>query len=213
MPTYLSPLLSGDQDVLRWALLGGAVTGGLAVGIGIFWEAHKLTAATALVLVGVVVEAICTIFLFVIDESISRQQKEQIEQMLAHRKLGPEQKMRISSALAPYSPGEFVTATVPEDEAWGFVMEIAAALKADGWKWLPCAGGGTGVIKPLDDRPASCTSILDHIEIQTSPDLEKLGPALAEAIREPSIIGMDKVEVIINPNMRQRLVIVVGTKR
>jgi hypothetical protein len=55
------------------------VLGGILVGVGILWEAKKLDAATATVFVGIVVEAVCTIFLFVTDERISRQQQSQIE--------------------------------------------------------------------------------------------------------------------------------------
>jgi hypothetical protein len=206
-------LFSSNQDALRWALLAGAVIGGLAVGIGIFWEAHKLTYATALVLVGVVVEAISTIFLFVVDEGISRQQKQQIEQMLAHRKLTPEQKERVLSVLKQFSPGDFVTITAPEDEPWGFVMDIATALTAGGWTWRPCAEGGLGRVQPLGDRPASCMTILDHIEIQAPPDLDRLAFALADAIKEPSIIGMDDVRLVSNPKLNNRLIVMVGSKR
>jgi len=55
-------------------LIFGAVLGGILVGIGIIWEAKKFDAATATVFVGIVIEAVCTIFLFVTDEGISRTQ-------------------------------------------------------------------------------------------------------------------------------------------
>jgi hypothetical protein len=65
-----SALLSGDQDALRSALLFGSVLGSILVGVGILWEAKKLDGATATVFVGIVIEAVCTIFLFVTDERI-----------------------------------------------------------------------------------------------------------------------------------------------
>ena len=81
MLAYFGALLSGDQDALRSALLFGAVLGGILVGAGIIWEAKKLDAATVTVFVGIVLEAICTIALFVTDENISRTQQAKIKQL------------------------------------------------------------------------------------------------------------------------------------
>jgi hypothetical protein len=211
MPAYLYALWSGDQDALRSALLYGAVLGGILVGAGIVWEAKKLDVATAIVVVGVVLEAVCTIWLFVTDESISRAQQSRIEQLLAHRTLSPEQRKRIA-ALAQFPAGSFIT-VMADAESWDFVMEIGTTLQALGWTWKPCAGGGLGPMQPLDTRPASCLSILDHIEIDVTPESEMFGKALADAIREPSIIGIDDVRVAVRPAANKTIIVYVGTKR
>jgi hypothetical protein len=59
-------------------LLGGAVLGGILVGVGILKESEKWSVAAMLVLVGVIVEPIFTIGLFLYDENVSRYQQSQI---------------------------------------------------------------------------------------------------------------------------------------
>jgi hypothetical protein len=137
MLAYFSALLSGDSDALRAALLFGAVLGGILVGAGVIWESKKLDAATAVVFVGIVLEAICTIFLFVTDERISRSQQTTIGQLEHPRLLSQEQKDRISAAIKLFPPAVFVAMTNPDAEPWNFVLDISAALKADGWDWKP----------------------------------------------------------------------------
>lgn len=78
MWAYFSALFTGDADAVRSALLYGAVVGGIIVAIGIIWESKKLDVATAIVVVGVFLESLCTIKLFAIDEGISNEQKAKI---------------------------------------------------------------------------------------------------------------------------------------
>jgi hypothetical protein len=61
-------------DWQHFVLLGGAIISGLLVGIGIFKEYKEWSVAAVMVLVGIVIEPIFTIALFVYDESLSREQ-------------------------------------------------------------------------------------------------------------------------------------------
>jgi len=157
---------------------------------------------------------LCTVVLFVFDEGISREQQSTIEQLVRHRRLSPAQKERIANAVKSFPSTAFVTVTVPDAEPWDFVMDIADALKAYGWNWASCVDPNGRGLKPLDPdpRPSSCTSILDHIQINAPSGLEAAANALAASIREPAIIGMDDVRVEINDKV-PTIVIMVGSKR
>ena len=60
---------------------------------------------------------------------------------------------------------------------------------------------------------------MDHIEIQATPTLMDAGTALGEALRNPDVIGMEKVEVVGIPNAdwvepnAKLIIIAVGSKR
>jgi hypothetical protein len=71
-------------------LLGGAVVGGVLVGIGILMESERWSTASILVLIGVTLEPIFTIGLFMYDESLGREQntviREQRDKIIALEK-------------------------------------------------------------------------------------------------------------------------------
>ena len=200
---YFSALLSGDQDTLRSALLFGAVLGGILVGVGILWEAKKLDAATATVFVGIVIEAICTIFLFVTDERISRQQQSQIEiaskraadaeeKLVAYRAqryLTQGQKTRMAEVTNDFPSVPFVAYTALDQEPWTLVLDIASNLRTGGWKWLPVPDG----LQPIDGNPSEGKTIADHVVVAAPPRLEREAKALAAALTDPTVIGMDDV--------------------
>ncbi len=216
MPAYMSQFFSGALDP-TWphvVLISGTILGGALVGLGVILEAPKLlSVATLSVFVGILIEAACTLLLFGFDEGISTAQQRTIEQLLAKRRLSFEQKERIAAAIGHFQPTKFVLVTVPEAEPWDFAMDIAATLRSHGWDWLPCPPSSSlGFVKPMDDRPTACTSILDHIEFNASPQQEKLARALGAAIEDKSIVGMDDVRYVIGSN-HPTMVIMVGTKR
>ncbi len=117
MLTYISGFLSGMVDPL-WphvCLLSFSVAASVAVGAGIIFERPKYSesihrVAFWLVVVGIVVEAVCTIFLFVFDEGISSAQQSKIialETQIAPRWLNPDQQKSLKALLAKY-PGRTV---------------------------------------------------------------------------------------------------------
>jgi hypothetical protein len=64
------------------------------------------------VIVGVIVEAVCTITLFVFDEGISNAQQEKIivlERRIAPRNLSPSQQKEIADSLREFSDVQFAT--------------------------------------------------------------------------------------------------------
>lgn len=98
--TYIGQFFAGGVDpwMPHLILVLAAVIGGLAVGVGIIWEAarggHLRTLPTLIVSIGVVAEAAATVILFVFDEGISRAQQAkiesaQIELFIADAKLRP----------------------------------------------------------------------------------------------------------------------------
>jgi hypothetical protein len=86
MLMYLSAVLSGEAAPF-WphvGLLLVSILAAFTVGFGIILESPKYSAAvhrvaTWLVLGGIAVESLCTVFLFVFDESISAKQQSTIE--------------------------------------------------------------------------------------------------------------------------------------
>jgi len=113
MLTYVSRFLSGDLEPF-WphvTLLSLAVLASIAVGGGIIFERPKYPpsvhrVAFWLVVGGIAVEAVCTIFLFVFDEGISNSQQAKIialETQIAPRSLSDDDQVRISESLKPFS--------------------------------------------------------------------------------------------------------------
>ena len=80
MPSYISTFFSGSVDPFwpHFILLGCAIIGGIAVGLGIIMESEKWSLATILVVIGVATEAVFTIMLFLFDEGISSAQQSRI---------------------------------------------------------------------------------------------------------------------------------------
>lgn len=81
MYSYISQFFGGALDP-AWphiVLITGTVVGGALVGLGVVLEAPKiLSIPVAAVIVGVVIEAACTLLLFGFDEGISTSQQSQI---------------------------------------------------------------------------------------------------------------------------------------
>jgi hypothetical protein len=88
MLTYVSSFLAGEVDPF-WPhvwLLSLSVGASIAVGAGIIFERPKYStaihnAAFWLVVTGIAIEALCTIFLFVFDEGISNAQTRKISSL------------------------------------------------------------------------------------------------------------------------------------
>jgi hypothetical protein len=85
MLTYLSALFSGTTEPFwpHLILISGSVLAGIAVGAGILLESNEYSTsvhrlANWLVIVGVVIESVCTVCLFVFDEGISGAQQSKI---------------------------------------------------------------------------------------------------------------------------------------
>lgn len=221
----MSGFFSGSFDPF-WPhaiLLTVAIAASFAVAAGIVMENPKWSLANALVVGGVAIEAACTLLLFGFDEGISGKLQskvviatdratdagEALAEFMLPRSLSGEQQARLAKVAKLYPSLSFVTVANPESEPWSFVMGIATELKSDGWNWIPCPGG---TLQPLDPRPASCASILVGVQINAPSDRMDVAHALADAIEDPHVVGMDNVRPVADPNAKI-IVIMAGSKR
>ncbi len=159
-----------------------------------------------LVVVGVVLKSFCSIKLFLVDEGIT-------QQLLSQRLLSPEQKDRITRAIKPFASVSFVAMTAPEEEPWEFVLNISATLKQNGWNWesFPERQGYL-VLQPINPEfPREGMTIANRIVLLCPPELHDLAEALAAALKEPNVIGMENVTVLTQPNVQ--MTVIVGSKR
>lgn len=199
-------------------LLGSAIL----LTIGLFgewsdseeWKKRSLyKAAKAAVIIGMLGELLGDGGIFQAGDRVTELQDRTIVQLLSHRSLSPEQKDRLVVVAKSFPAVSFVTATVQDDKSWGLALHIGAILQANGWDWVPCIAPGA-YLKPLppDPSPASCTTIASRIQINAQPSFERAANALRDAIKDPDVIGMDRVEVVINPAI-SGMAIIVGSKR
>jgi hypothetical protein len=143
---YVSALLSGTAEPFwpHFVLISGSVLAGIAVGAGIIFESSEYSAsvhrvAKWLVIVGVVVESLCTVCLFVFDEAISstqqatiRDQQAEIIRLTTPRNLSPAAVKRVESKVCPFGPKEFDIVFVTMDEIL-FGNELQQIWAACGW--------------------------------------------------------------------------------
>ncbi|WP_316229039.1 hypothetical protein [Bradyrhizobium sp. SZCCHNR1070] len=176
MLAYLSHFFSGGVDP-TWPhaiLLSISVLASFAVGAGIIFESHKYSASVQRiamwsVIVGVIVEAGCTITLFVFDEGISNAQQDKIvnlETRLAFRTLSAEQFEDIVEQLKPTAGQHFQIVTYWQNpESLALTERIYEALNKAGWIFdkpqnaLLLLGVETGVIIGFDKRSEAGVSV------------------------------------------------------
>jgi hypothetical protein len=121
-------------DWQHTVLLGGAVLGGVLVGVGILKESEEWTTAAMLVLIGVIMEPIFTIGLFVYDESLSRAQQSTIialEERLAPRAVSKAEEARLVALLKQFKV-EFAMVWYGGEPA-SFAARLKSILEAAGW--------------------------------------------------------------------------------
>lgn len=200
-------------EVLRWIVFSLFIVAAVGVTFGVFWENEDFEKTIRhrgwkLLVWSLGAEILLTIGVFAIDGTIASKQRTTIAQLLSHRSLSQDQKDRLAAVSKSFPSLSFVTATVQDDEAWGFAMDIGAELKSDGWNWVPCPGG----VPPLDARPASCMTIAAGIQIDAPDSLKPVGNALVAALKDPDVIGMDNVQLDQNANP-STMIVIVGSKR
>jgi hypothetical protein len=136
-PFQMSALLGVFDDWQHAALLGGATIGGALVGIGILLETKRGSLAAILVLIGVIIEPIFTLWLFVYDENLARGQNDQIislQRRLAFRSLSDAQFADLVEKLKPTGAQTFQVITYWRDEeALAIANRMADALIKAGW--------------------------------------------------------------------------------
>lgn len=206
----MDALVSVLSDWPHLLLLGGATLGGVLVGIGILKESKEWGTGPILVLIGVIIEPIFTLGLFVYDESISRAQKAeiarlevantQLEAQIQPRRLTPEQQKAISNGLAPFS-GHNVTVRSFSFDTDGIILaqQIQNALKP----WIPVTNS-IGSIVPIGNTSltqgvsvtgsnsefiSALTTVLrdkGHLVVNNDPPMYGRGTMAFGAISSPS---------------------------
>jgi len=125
------------------ALLGGAIIGGILVGVGILMESEKWSLAAILVLIGIILEPIFTIGLFLYDEYLARGQESiirtqndkiiSLETKLAPRVLSGVQLEALVAALKPFSGQKYAASVAAGAEAAHLFCMLDRSLIAAGW--------------------------------------------------------------------------------
>jgi hypothetical protein len=140
MLTYVSKFLSGGFDPF-WphvSLLSVSVLASIAVGAGIIFERPKYSAAVHraafwLIVAGVAIEAICTIFLFVFDEGISQSQQDRIEALLDQLTPAQLEYMKFTNDLSGIAPVPIIIEAEPDSNSQFFAADLSAAFRQAGW--------------------------------------------------------------------------------
>ena len=199
--TYIGQFFSGGvpASTPHLALILSAVAGGLAVGIGIIWEAkrsgHLWTWPTAFVFLGVVVEAAATVILLEFDEGISRAQQSKVialETRLAPRELSTDQEKSIGDLVRP-SPSAFDMAMHVDIEPMRLLGQIEETLVAAGWhEQAPTDGTqtfnrGEGKV-PVGERTMLGIWVLHPAD---DPDLAKSASVLIRALLSEGLVTQD----------------------
>ncbi len=213
MLTYLSSFFSGDVDP-TWPhviLLSVTVLASFAVAAGIIFESPKYSesihrAATRLVIGGVAVEAVCTIFLFVFDEGISNAQQSKIialETQIAPRSLTKEQYDAIQT-LKGRVPAINLAVEV-DSECVSFAGLLASALmnagiKVRGYSLPPDMHFSAGLVvydqHMLSDDNAAGKIIFDAVSnggLTARSKLNRLPDALDMPREVPAILVYEKL--------------------
>jgi hypothetical protein len=136
-PINMDALLAVFSDWPHLLLLGGATFGGVLVGIGILKESETWNVAAILVLIGVIIEPIFTLWLFVYDENISRAQQSTIvalETTLSPRVV---EQAKAGSILAKFSDMRFIVFSNSDSEPTRTAAQIRYLLRvAAHWEKL-----------------------------------------------------------------------------
>jgi hypothetical protein len=208
-PTTLGTLI-GSIDWVHGVLIGSCVLGGILVGIGIIKEAEKWSIAVFLVLVGVILEAIFTIALFVYDESISHEQQSIIraqndkiiflERHLEARSLTPEESAPVAHRIAQAIPADIgpiaFEFAASNDEEIGLAIDLADhVFSRIGWDWVDWPSdmiGAFSINLPIQKRRVGSIP-LSGIQVQISdPRLSKLADVIVEALQS---VGLENVRM------------------
>lgn len=163
MLIYLSSVLAGTADPL-WPhiiLLSVSIIAAFTVGAGILFESPKYSAAiqrlaTWLVLGGIAVESLCTVFLFVFDERISGAQQSKIialETEIAPRRILPTDCQEIAESMRSQSGRVEIDSYAADLEGGILAWQISTCLEASKTlvidrrfaSIMPIGGFGVGV--------------------------------------------------------------------
>jgi hypothetical protein len=202
----------------------------IGVTVGVYWEneqfpKEKQHRGWLLLVRSLAADTLLTVLIFGTDGWISHIQRSEIaealdravraETVLAEyrkpRHLSQQQRDRIASAIKAFPAVSFIAMTNAEAERWNLALEISQTLRAAGWNWEAYDGSGSGM-QAIDGSPSEGLTVADHIEIQAPPALGEVAGALAEAIKDPDVMGMERVVLTVDKRV-PRMIVIVGSKK
>lgn len=129
------------------SLLAGSILGGVLVGVGILKELEKWSVATISVMIGVIIEPIFTIGLFLYDEAIRRAQSDEIiglRKAAAPRNIRGDDFRKIADAICDFPDVKYDLSIPPMvngpysldllEPGSYLVDQLITSLKLGGWK-------------------------------------------------------------------------------
>ena len=138
MYEYLSAVWAGTENPLwpHLVLVPGSVLAGIAVGAGIVLERPKFSEAIQrvafwLVVLGIAIESICTVSLFLVDERISAAQESKIISLLPRELSAVSRAKFASCSQIPHTPVQ-VQSLYADSEGYRLGSEIMDALHGAG---------------------------------------------------------------------------------
>lgn len=139
--------------------------------------------------------------------------QKRLQQYLEPRKLNQEQKDRIARAIELFRPIPFVIMTTADEEPWEFAIDIAAVLRANGWNWQPFPeNSGYIVLRSPYGWPNAGMTVANRIEIHAPPEQYGIAQALANALTDPNVIGMENT-LFVPKATANIMTVIVGSKR
>lgn len=215
MSNYLSELFAGTANPLwpHLVLIAGSILAGAVVGAGIIFESTEYSAAIhrvakRLVIAGVVVESLCTVCLFVFDETVTGAQQSQIialEKRLSARALSDSQCAAIVQRVRPFAGQVFqVIPYWRNPESLSIANRIADCAINAGWRIEEPKNYTTliGVITGIDvdlDRNAPAESVLAAKTLVDALNNNSVRAALAMEGNDPAHTALISLSVGIKP--------------
>jgi hypothetical protein len=173
---YLSNIWSGAADPL-WPhaiLIGVSVVAGGAAWYGLIRESPSWSITKSLIVVGVVIESLSTICLFVVDEAISRAQQSKIATLdteVKPRDLSTDEIKRVVDALSQFSGRRVTVQSYMGDvEGHRFLFSLArtlgkAGLKVDVGYWYPDTSPAMAFLLGTEiDAPQTQSDLADALQ-------------------------------------------------
>ena len=180
-------------SAIRWWLLGGDVLATWMVGVGILWESQSLNinhhAARRFVLIGVVLETLCSVGLFWFDDNISDAQLSKIamlEARLAPRAITPEQQHHLSTIAAEFPGQKFEGAVAAGITDGNALWATLYPPLAEHWRFVAPSSMGFGnppTAIPIDPEP----DVAIHVPPEAPPQTQAAAVALVKELRADDI--------------------------
>jgi hypothetical protein len=204
---YISAIWAGAEDPVwpHLVLIPLSVFAGIAVGAGIVFEAPKYSEkahkrAFWAVVLGIAIESLCTVLLFVVDERISAAQQStielqqskiiELETKLAPRELSSTQRESVAAAIKSFSGMHVDFAMDQSLESMNLLDEVEGAILSAGWEEVPpppnVATFNRGNKPPVAIRTNAAVWVL--YPLRSGEPFKSAAESLAKSLRQNGLI-------------------------